>query len=169
MISYTTQRPRIRTGDLILYTHEAHETLYDMQVQAVEFATKSKFSHVAIAWVVGPRVMIFEAVVPRVQIFPLSHTGDFYHVAMSKKFSEEALNFCLCQVGEKVGYSKLEGVRALFGKNNPNDGITQCSEFCKNALAANGLSLPGRAVPGDIAMSLIDLGYKLEKVKNALP
>jgi len=123
---------------------------------------------VAIAWEVGTRVMIFEAVVPRVQIFPLSYAGDFYHFPMKRPFSEDALNYLLGQVGKKIEYSKWEGFKALFNGNDPLNKITQCAEIVKTAEEKNGVLLPGRAVPGDICNSLVDIGIHQTKVINEL-
>lgn len=166
MIKYNEIRPLIKTGDIIGQTHIGYKTWDDKQVQLVMHATKSVFSHVATAWVVGTRVMVIEAVIPQVRIFPLSFLGDFYYFPMIIPFSDLSLDYLLTQVGEEVKYDKWEGVKAFFNKNDPTDKKTQCAEITKTGWEKSGLFLPGRAVPGDLCDNIMDLGVTQIKIKN---
>ncbi len=168
MINYQTYRPKIHTGDILAFPHKECKSWYDLQVQSVLFATKSPMAHVAMAWRIGPRVMVFEAVVPKVRVFPLSAMGNFYHFPMHLTYQSDAVDCALREVGKEVEYSKWEGIKALFRLNDPADKKTQCAEFVKNMLLTNNIILPGRAVPGDVVEDLMQLGIKQAMVHNEI-
>ena len=77
MKKYSEYRDQIKSGDLLAWSHRGFRSWHDFKVQAVRLFTQSEYSHVGIAWVVGGRVFVIEAVEPRVRIFPLSKLGEY--------------------------------------------------------------------------------------------
>jgi len=156
-MKYTDARPLIESGDVIALGHTSWSTLSDLELQAVRFFTRSEFAHVGVAWVVGGRVMIIEAVVPRVRIFPLSSRLPFYWIPMRSPLTEESVEYALSLVGNK--YSKLEAIRGFFGINR-NDSSWQCAELVRSIL-----DLPGKATPTAVVRSCMDLGNPLITIR----
>jgi len=61
-LDYKTFRHLIQPGDIIAFTHNGWWSVADLESQLVRIITRSEYSHVGIAWPVGGRVMILEAV-----------------------------------------------------------------------------------------------------------
>jgi len=93
----------------------------------VKYFTKSEYTHVAIAWVVGERVFIIEAVAPLVRLLPLSNDLPCYLI-QGDGLSEEQLVNALKLVG-KGHYSMPECIKAYLEKNNRSDNKWECAEF----------------------------------------
>ena len=169
-MNYEEARETIKTGDILAFTHDATETLYDKEIQAVRYVTKSLFCHVAVAWVVETnkikRVFALEAVVPEVRIFPLRKLGNFYWLPMKDALTPEAEAVALSLVG--YHYSKWEGILAVFGYNKlDNDGI-QCAEYVQIVLRAQNIILKGKSLPNEVVDNIMDLGISQIKVINPI-
>ncbi len=160
-MNYVEERPLIKSGDVIAFTHKEWHTVSDLEIQAVRFFTQSEFSHVGIAWVVGGRVFVLEAVVPRVQIFPLSNYTPFYHIPMGRVLSDTALEYALSKVGES--YSKTEAIKAFFGKEKDDDQW-ECAEYVHSVLASNGILLTGKATPTGVVNDCLEIGKTMSMV-----
>lgn len=127
---YAQARSHIRSGDLLAWGHEAFRTWHDLEIQAVRMLTRSEYAHVGVAWVVGGRVLIIEAVVPQVRIFPLSRLLPAYWLADEprKEWTMDAEELALSKVGQE--YSKWEAIRTFFGKVIPGaNDKWQCAEI----------------------------------------
>lgn len=161
---YSEMRRLIHSGDPIAFTHEKSHSWYDKKVQAVMHVTKSPLAHFGLAWVVGDRVMIFEAVQPLVRIFPLSKMGDFYWYPRKSKLSEAGLTEAMRQVGFE--YSQPEAILAQWGFNNRDNDVTSCVEYVKKILSVDGVILPGRDTPAVADTDLQDMGIPRFKVHN---
>jgi hypothetical protein len=57
-MKYEAAREKVKSGDLLAWSHRGWRSWYDIQIQLVRFFTQSEYSHVGIAWVVGGRVHI---------------------------------------------------------------------------------------------------------------
>jgi hypothetical protein len=96
---YSEIRSQIKSGDLLAFRHEGWKSWHDFKVQLVRMFTRSEYSHVAVAWVVGERVMVVEAVEPCVRIFPLSKLGSFYWIPLNAPWKKETEEKALSYVG----------------------------------------------------------------------
>lgn len=143
-MKYADARPKIRSGDLLAFTHRSWRSWNDIKIQLVRFFTQSEYSHVAVAWVTGGRVFALEAVQPLVRIYPLSRLGDFYHLPLAACWSDAAEEFALAHIGEP--YSQFQAVQAFFGPLQ-HDGQWECAEYVINVLHAAGVPLGERATP----------------------
>jgi hypothetical protein len=142
-MDYATARPHIKSGDLLAFSHVGWGSWYAWKIQIVRMMTRSEFSHVAIAWVIGGRVFALEAVIPLVRIYPLSKLGDFYHLPLNTHWNW-AEEFAMAHVG--TPYSQLKAIRAFF-KPVLHDGVTECAEYASDVLLMAGVDLGPIATP----------------------
>ena len=162
---YKDYRDNIKSGDVLAWTHKGWNSFYNFQVQMVRTFTQSEYSHVGVAYVLGTRLLLIEAVVPRVQLFPLSLCESFYHISMDKPFTQEAEDFALNQIGEP--YSKWMAIKAFFGGVTKGDsGIWMCSKLCNEILRVNGFDYGENFTPSTLVQAALEDGKKLTYVKN---
>lgn len=131
-MNYAEARPLIASGDVIFQSHRPLRSWYDLQVQIVRMMTRSEWSHVGLAWVVGGRLFMLEAVSAGVRIFPMSRAGDFTWVQRGG-FTTAQEELALAHVGEP--YSKWDAIRSYFGASNDKDSNWFCSELVCAVLA----------------------------------
>ncbi len=143
---YSEIRPKIRSGDLLAWSHVGWDSWHDVKIQAVRAFTQSEYSHVATAWVIGDRVFVIEAVQPLVRIFPLSSLLEdgCYWVPMGAPWLPQTEALALSKVGER--YSQREAVQAFFELPTENS-LWQCAELTRRIAASDGIDLGNRAVP----------------------
>lgn len=146
---YTLQRAKIRSGDLLAWSHRGWGSWYDVQIQLVRTFTQSEYCHVGVAYVVKDRVCVFEAVGAGVRIFPLSRLLPFYHVPLQLSWNKSAEDFVWAHLGDK--YSKLQAIAAYLGKLQlAVDDVWQCCELEMELHALLGLVVPGKATPSSV-------------------
>ena len=146
---YEEYRHNIRTGDLVAFSHG------NIGGKIIQFFTKSAFTHVGIAYRVANRVLVFEAVIPRVRLFPLSKMGRFYHVLLGRDLSYDAEEFAFSRIGDT--YSVVECCRGYFGIANNDNAKWQCAEYSKGILRNNGLELSRKDTPVELVTEAIKL------------
>lgn len=158
-MKYSDARESIKTGEVLAWTHRSWKTWYDIKVQMVRFFTQSEYSHVGISVVLGGRVWVLEAVTPHVRFVPLSNLIPCY-ILTAPEFTEEKIEAGLAMVGkDDIVYSQWEAIKALFGKNNPDDGKIQCAE-----LVSRLLCLRCRATPSDVVGTMLANGSALTEM-----
>jgi hypothetical protein len=162
-MKYQDVRPTIRSGDLVAFSHGSWKSWSDIKVNFVRMFTRSTYSHVAIAWVVGGRVFLLEAVKPKTRIFPLSLEGDFYLLPMNAKWSATTEEFALDHIG--VEYSEITAIRAFF---NPLEAgnMEQCAAYVREVLLVDGIDLGKRSTPDAVVKAAQDRGCLLWTVSN---
>lgn len=127
-MNYTEARSKFKTGDILAWSHGSWATFHDAKVNLIRIGTRSEYSHVGLTWVVGGRVLVVEAVVPQIRIFPLSKLLPFYQVQMPKRLSKKGEEFMLSQVGGE--YSQWEAVKAFIGHvKNGSNSYWECAEL----------------------------------------
>lgn len=169
-MNYQDVRPLIKSGDALAWTHRGWGSWHDIKIQLVRMFTRSEFSHVAVAWVVGGRVFALEAVQPCVRIYPLSQLGDFYHLPTSQDnpyfrlvWTDDVETFALSKVGEP--YSQIQAVLAFFGRSKA-DRKWECVEYAKTVLHKAGAIVVGDDTPTDFVYALMAANIPLTLVKN---
>ena len=161
-MNYEYARDKIKSGDLLAWSHRGWRSWYDFKIQMVRFFTRSEYSHVAIAWVVGGRVFALEAVQPKVRIHPLSTLGDFYLLRGYVPWTELTEEIALSKVGEK--YSQLEAVASFFNKSINTKW--QCVKYVWHIAECAGLKLFGKATPSNAVQNALKDGLELEYIEN---
>ena len=156
MAKYLDHRDKIESGDLLAWSHRGIKSFYDFKIWLIRLFTQSEYTHVGVAWVVGGRVFVIEAVTPYVRIVPLSSLLPAYVVNVNAMWNDSAEEFALSLVG-KAEYSQLEAIKAYFGLNK-NPSMWQCVEFYKAVLAFTNLYFTGRDVPSDLVLEAQKIG-----------
>lgn len=156
-MDYSTFRPQIQTGDLLAWSTHRAKGLHRLVNNLIRIFTMSEYCHVGIAWVIGDRVFVIEAVQPCVRIFPLSGETPFYHIDMGSKINDEQLNFLLSRVGEP--YSLPQAIRAYFGKPKA-DKAWQCAELCATFYKKIGINLRDAWTPSTLVEAVLSLDAK---------
>lgn len=132
-MQYNETRTKIKSGDILAWSHVGWSSWNDIQVQAVRAFTRSEYSHVGVAWVTSGRVFIIEAVVPQIRIFPLSKKTPFYWIPTASYWTPEIEEYALSKVG--APYSKWEAIKGFLEKVNIGDNaVWQCAEFVNSLL-----------------------------------
>lgn len=157
-MNYATFRPSIRSGDVIAYTHKGVRSLYDLKVFLVRLFTQSEYVHVAIAWVVGERVFLLEAVATGVRIYPLSKDLPFFHLT-GRGLTDAQLADALQHVGDE--YSFIECAKAYMGANNPLDDQWECAEY-----VASVLGLECKATPAGVVEHMLARGSAMIEIRS---
>lgn len=165
---YSEARRLIKSGDILAFTHRKFSSWYDLKVMAVRFFTASKHCHVGIAWVMGGRVWLLEAVQPKVRIVPLSLYAEegFDVLPMGTPMSKAELETALSQVG-KAGYSEWQAVLAFFRRLKiGKDSLTQCCEYAIVCRSKSGVDLGPVATPPAVVDKALSLGARMFSVKG---
>lgn len=163
-MNYADMRPSIRSGDLIAESGGGFKSWHDIKVSIVRMFTRSTYSHVGICWVVGKRVFVIEAVMPKTRIYPLSLIGDFYHLPMNATWSSEAEEFALSRIG--TDYSQMTAMKAPFIELS-DDNCEECAAFVHAILLHDGIHLEGRATPDQLIHAAQKRGSPVTLVENA--
>lgn len=162
-VEYQEIRSKIKSGDVLAWSHRGWSSWHDIKVQIVRMFTRSEYSHVGVAWVIGERVFVIEAVMPLVRIYPLSKLGDFYHLGMEADWSHKAEEYALSHVGDE--YSQLQAIKAYFtslGKDN----TSECAALVIAIMARCGIQLDCKAVPSDVILEIQKSGKHITYVHN---
>jgi hypothetical protein len=169
MNPYSEVRHRIKSGDVIAVSHNSLKSFYDLQVMGVRFFQASKYAHVGLAWRVGGRLFMLEAVTPFVRMVPLSHFAEegFDVICLTTRMSAAELEAALEQVG-RVGYSKWQAILGFFKRLKLGaDRLTQCCEFVIVNRAISGVDLGDTATPSAVVDAALALpGSALHSVKG---
>lgn len=163
-MNYAAARPHIKSGDLLAWSHRGFRSWYDLKIQAVRFFTRSEYSHVGVALVLGGRVWVVESVTPLVRIVPLSNLLPCYALNVpALDWRDEDTEFALSFVGnDEYSYSQREAMRGFFGTNNTADSLLECAEFVQIAYRHSGIDLRCRATPSDVVLAVQRLGGNLK-------
>ena len=149
-MKYIEYRSKIKSGDLLAWSHRGFSSWYDLKLQLIRYATRSEYVHVGIAWNFQGRVFVIEAVDPYVRIVPLGNLLPCYIVPLNLPWSKETENLAMSYVG-KGEYSQVEAIKALFGKNKSK--YLQCVEFARILLESEGLTFDIKDLPTELVFA----------------
>ena len=162
-MKYTDVRSTIKSGDLLAWSHRGWRTWHDIKIQIERMATQSEYSHVGLAWVVGGRVFVIEAVQPKVRIYPLSKLGSFYLTPLGAPWLPTTEEAALDHVG--VEYSQLDAIHAFFAPLDA-DCVTECAALVLNVLKRDEIFLGSRATPDAVVREAQLLGNPTYLIEN---
>lgn len=157
-MKYLDARPLIRSGDLIAQSHGDWGTWSGFKTNLVRLFTRSTYSHVGVAWVVGGRVFLLEAVMPKLRIFPLSLAGDFYLLPMNAPWKPETEEFALGNIG--MDYSQSDAMRAFFEPLEAGK-VNECAAYVREVFALDGIDLGAMSRPDTVVQAALGLGASL--------
>lgn len=139
-MKYAAARPHIRSGDVLAWSHRSLRSWHDLKIWFVRLFTRSEYSHVGLAWVVGGRVFVIEAVQPLVRVFQLSKLLDdgAFWIPMQATWSASTEEAALACVGD--AYSQAQAIQAAFDVP-PADQLWECAELVATVLRLDGIEL----------------------------
>lgn len=149
MPTYDSARSKIKSGDLLAWTHKEWGSWYNFQVQMVRMFTRSEYSHVGIAYVVADRVFVLESVVGGIRQTPLSTMVPFYWLPLSDYWNDDVLKAAMSKLGQQ--YSKWDGFKSLWKKIKPGtDNNWECAEYAQFILQQGKFPIDVRNIPGEV-------------------
>lgn len=167
-MNYSAARKKIQSGDLLAWSHRGLGSWYDFKIQMVRAVTQSEYCHVGIAWQIGGRLFVLEAVLTGVRIFPLSRMLPFYWCGVPVTWASEVEDWALRQVGEP--YSQWQAIKAALGLLRVgDDNIWQCAEYAQEVLRRGGVNLPGLATPAALVTAAMKAGSPVWAVEADVP
>lgn len=163
---YADARPLIRSGDLVAFRRSCWTTWHGVKVNLARWLCGSRYSHVAITWVVSGRVFVIEAVKPVLRIHSLSDLGDFYLLSMGAHWRASTEHYALAGIGTR--YSELLALKAFFAAL-PDGNIEQCAAYVREILKREGINLGARSTPDAVVMAAQAAGAELMFVDAQRP
>lgn len=165
---YADIRDQIRSGDLLAWTHRVSmfASWHDFEVGLVRLITRSEYSHVGTALVMGGRVWVIEAVVPHLRIIPLSNALPFYWVPLEAAWTDVVEIRSLSLIGrERVVYSQAEAVRGALGTIEPGqDERWMCAELAWCIARWCGIDLGKDITPSGLVEAALGRGAILLRI-----
>ena len=158
---YKQARPMIRSGDVLAWSHRGINSWHDLKIWFVRMFTRSEYSHVGTAWVVGSRVFVIEAVMPKVRIYPLSKLGDFYWLQMGAYWRKATETLALSFVGDD--YSQLQAMVSPF-ITPPDDRRWECAELVATVARQDSIDLGAVYTPSEVVLAAQKRGAPLTYV-----
>lgn len=131
-MKYSEIRNTIKTGDVLAWSEGDFKSWKGIQLSIVRMFTRSTYNHVGVAYVVGGRVFVVEAVVPYVRIYPLSKVLPCYYMKVPFDATPEMEERMLQLVG--LPYSKWEAIRSFFTKSTDSESVWECSKLVNSVL-----------------------------------
>ena len=130
---YCNDRRKIKNGDLLSWRGTS------IWAKLISWWTGSPYTHVALAFWVGPRLMILESFpLKGVRMRPLSHCLPAFWQSAGRGWTQEAEDFALELLDRP--YSIPDCIRVAF-RMKPNGKGYQCAEYA--ALVLDRLSMQG--------------------------
>jgi hypothetical protein len=142
---YHEIRDRLVSGDVVAFRADT------IKSWIIRKATRSPYSHVGIVWVIAGRVLLLDAVIPKVRIFPLSKMLPFDWMPINRPMTMEQEELALSWVGEE--YSVMEAMRGFFGFAREDNQRWQCAEYVKTVLGFNCQDTPQAVVNEALRLS----------------
>jgi hypothetical protein len=87
---------------------------------------------------VAGRVFVLEAVKPKVRIYPLSLSGDFYLTRTDTNWTPEVEQFAMDRIG--FDYSELKAMYAYLFRL-PDGDVSECAAYVREVLKVAGIDL----------------------------
>jgi hypothetical protein len=162
-MKYQEVRSKIKSGDLIAFSHGSWTSWPNIKTNFIRLFTRSTYSHVGIAWKIGGRLFILEAVKPKLRIYPLSTLGDFYLIPMNAKWNKSTEEFALSKIG--TDYSELSAIRAFFSPLE-DENVQQCAAYAREILEKDGIDLGQMSRPDTVVLAALNLGKKLTYIES---
>jgi hypothetical protein len=144
---YPSIRNGIKSGDVILWRGRS------LAARIVQWATKSRWSHVGIAVWWGNRLMVLDAYPFKgTRARPLSHELDgAYWLPSDAQWNPRALAFALDELDRSYSFQNLW--KTLLGLRLVKSEY-HCAQYAAEVLSRAGVLIKSPATPESIAMKL---------------
>lgn len=159
-MEYAEAREGIQSGDLLSWSGHSFFS------KIIKMFTQSSMTHVGIAYKLGDRLFVIEAMEGRgVRLFPLSRRVPFFWIKPTIRnhpWNAVVENSAVEKIGDK--YSFKECIRAVLNKKLKKDKYWQCAEFASYILYRMGYPTSGYVTPHDLVQKMLDGNCALIKV-----
>jgi hypothetical protein len=167
-MNYEEMRGSIRSGDLIVVSHQPWDNIDDIQSHIVRMATESEYSHVCVAVVNGQgEPFVLEAVVPCVTVSRVPKYLDhgFFWIPMpDKPMSKDEWDYGFSKKGEP--YSKIEAIAAQLDLLKIGASrYWECAELTICMRKLSGVDFNCKATPAAVVRSALNMGYEIKFIK----
>jgi hypothetical protein len=172
-IPYADARPQIQSGDLLLLHHDFVASWYGVQIEAVQLFT-GPFAHIAVLDRIDiggdERVVVWESVVPKERVVPVSATADqgFFWISLRKPMTTAERDFAWNGIGVRE-YSKEGAVLAGLDRLPADEDANErrwCAKSANLMRRRSDVDLGPRYVPTDMALSAMrKYGARLQYVR----
>lgn len=148
-MDYSDARKKIKSGDVLAWTHHGWDSWYNFQIQMVRAVTQSEYSHVGIAYTLADRVFILESVGSGIRMYPLSSEIPFFWLPIPIEWTPEVEAVAMSKMGQK--YSKIDGFKSLWSKIKPGeDDQWECAEYASFILQSAKINIDCRNTPSEV-------------------
>lgn len=165
-MKYPQARQMIRSGDILAWSHRGITSWHDLKIWFVRMFTRSEYSHVGTAWVIGDRVFVIEAVMPLVRIYPLSKLGPFYWLQMGAYWRNATETLALAHVGDE--YSQIQAIVSPF-VTPADDHRWECAELVARIARQDSIDLGDVYTPSEVVLAAQKRGAPLTYVEGGQP
>lgn len=161
-MNYQEARDKIQSGDIIAWSHYNWGSWYDFKVQSVQIVGRTPYCHVAVAYRMGGRLWVIEAVKPCVRMVPLSNLiqpKGFYWLNVNVPMTDDELEFGLSGIAIRE-YSEVQAVQAQLDMLEIGaDTITQCAENTIEMRRRSGIDFGPKATPAAVMLKGKSMGF----------
>jgi len=161
-MEYPDARLEIQSGDLLAWSGHSFFS------KVIKIFTQSSVTHVGIAYRLGNRLFIIEAMEGKgIRLFPLSRRTPFLWIKPSNRdriWNHIVENAAIERIGDK--YSFKECIRAVLNKKLKKDNYWQCAEFASYILSLIGYPTNGYTTPHTLVQKMLDEHCVLIKVSK---
>ena len=155
-MNYEKARTKIRSGDLLAWSHSPWSSWHDIKVQLVRMFTRSEYCHVATAIRRSDdQIDAFEAVLKGVRLFPLEKMLPFYWVPLKRAtWNKGVEKWCRDQIGEE--YSQWQAILAGMGmlKRAGEDALWECAELKMEVMERMQVPISCHQTPTDVVRAV---------------
>ena len=136
---YKTARKKIKSGDILVWSGNSFFG------KIIKIATRSKYTHVGIAYKLAGRLFVIEAIEGNgVRIFPASRTTPFYWIDLLDTWTKEQEERIMSHVGDP--YSWFGCLKGWLGIATKKDSRWMCADFVREMLVLEEGSTPAKIV-----------------------
>jgi len=151
---YKVVRDDIKSGDLLAWSKSpTDKVISNIFLSIVKFFTKSNYGHVGIAWRMGGRLLVVEAVIPFIHVYPVSKRESFYWIPTNIPWTPSYIKHLLKYLG--TSYSIIDCIRAYLGDTDPSNNRWQCAELCNDYYKNIGINLGKADTPVEIVEAML--------------
>lgn len=138
MTKYIDVKHLIKSGDVVAYSDT------DIVSQIIRFFTKSKYSHVAVVWVIDMIPMVLEATAANGVALRTLDTRDFFWISTGIRWNKTIEN--KAQTKLEMPYSFIDAFKVGLGLSPSKNGEI-CTYFVDDTLGLpRTLESPGEVV-----------------------
>jgi hypothetical protein len=165
---YSKLRPRIKTGDLIVWAHRGNlRSRKGFETWLTRTAQQAPWTHVGVAWVEHGRVWVMDLTTRGCAPRLLSGDLPAYWIAAPRALGEPALHYAFSRFGELV-YSRWQAVLGFLGLLRIGADLQgECAEYVLEIYRTEGIAPTDVATPAALVEAALAVwGRELVKVEQ---